>query len=162
MVEVIVSDEHRWLNKFLGDWTFDGRCPMGPGQDEMEFKGTEHVRKIGDVWIQGEGTSTMPDGTPSTMVMTVGYDERKGKIVGTWTGSMMTHMFVYEGWIEDDKRTLVLESVGPCMMDPTKDRTYRDITEFKTDDHRAFRSEMRNDDGTWTKMMGIDMYRVKP
>ncbi|MCA9303939.1 MAG: DUF1579 domain-containing protein [Phycisphaerales bacterium] len=154
-----VTDQHRWLHKFLGDWQYEATCPGGPDGGEMSFKGTEHVRMIGDAWIHGVG-KTEVGGEEHEMLITVGYDTRKNKYVGSWTGSMMTHLFVYEGWVEEDGRTLVLESTGPSMMDPTKDCTYRDITEFKTDDHRAFRSEMLGDDGKWTQIMSFDMYRV--
>jgi len=159
MDKLEITPEHRWLHKFLGDWEYEGSFPGGPGNEGFSFKGSEHVRAVGDAWIQGEGSNDM-GGENCTMIITLGYDTRRKAYVGTWIGSMMDHMFQYEGRVEPDGRTMVLESTGPCMMDPTKERKYRDITEFKTDDHRAFRAEMLGDDGTWSPMMSFDMYRV--
>lgn len=153
--------EHQWLKKFVGEWTYEGRASMGPGQEEMTFRGAETVRAIGDLWVHGEGRGKMPDGGDSVMLTTIGFDPKKGRFVGTWAGSMMTQLFVYDGWIEKDGRTLVLETEGSSPMEPDKTRTFRDITEFKSDDHRAFRAEMRNDDGSWTRMMSMDFRRKK-
>lgn len=153
--------EHQWLQKFVGEWTYEGRCTMGPDQPEMTFSGKEKVRAIGDLWVHGESTGAMPGGGTATMLLTVGYDIAKGRFVGTWAGSMMSNLFVYDGWIEQDGKTLVLETKGACPMMPGEMRTFRDITEFKSDDHRAFRAEMKNDDGSWTRLMSMDMHRVK-
>lgn len=161
MQPLVITKEHEWLNRFLGDWSYDQMCPTGVGDEMFRLAGTEHVRSIGGVWIHGEGRATMPDGSPMTTINIVGYDTAKKQYVGAWTGSMMTHMFVYHGWVEPDGRTLVLESTGPCMMDASKQRKYRDITEFVSDDHRAFRSEMLGDDGKWSKMMSMDMHRIR-
>ena len=42
----------------------------------------------------------MPDGGPATMIMTLGYDPAKKRFVGTFIGSMMTNLWVYEGELE--------------------------------------------------------------
>jgi hypothetical protein len=39
--------------------------------------------------------------------------------------------------------------------------TYRDITEFKSDDHRIFRSAMQGEDGQWKEFMKADYRRVQ-
>lgn len=29
--------EHEWLNKLVGNWTFEAECFMGPGQPTMKY-----------------------------------------------------------------------------------------------------------------------------
>lgn len=160
MMEIETTKEHAWLKKFVGEWAYEGRSDSGPDGKPMAFDGRETVRAIGDLWVQGESSGACA-GMDSKMVVTIGFDPAKGRFVGNWVGSMMPNMFVYEGWIEEDGRTLVLETRGSCPMNPGTERTFRDITEFVSDDHRRFRAEMRGDDGSWTRLMDIDFHRVK-
>lgn len=162
MMQVEATKEHAWLQKFVGEWSYEGRAEMGcDGGGPMEFSGTESVRAIGEYWIQGESTGEVPGGDAATMIVTVGFDPKRGRYVGSWFGSMMPVQYVYEGWVEKDGKTLVLETEGTIPMEPDRVRTFRDITEFKSPDHRQFRAEMRNDDGSWTRMMQMDFRRVR-
>ena len=153
--------QHRWLKKFLGTWQYTSTCSAPDGSGDMTMTGTERVRAIGDLWIQGEGSGTMPGGGVMNTVLTIGYDPAKGRFVGSWVGSMMTHQWVYEGWLENDGRTLVLEAEGPRFDGKPGTTKYRDITEFTSDDHRAFHAEVLGDDGSWSTMMSADYRRAK-
>jgi len=62
------------------------------------------VRSLGGLWILAEGRGEMPGGAPATMLMTLGYDPAKNRFVGTWVGSMMTHLWVYQGWLNETGR----------------------------------------------------------
>lgn len=153
--------QHHWLKKFVGEWEYSGECPMGPGGEMSKFTGVERVRAVGGLWIVGESTGNIPGGGEATMILTVGFNPKTGRFVGTWVGSMMAHLWVYDGWLDDAGATLTLEAQGPCMQDPAKTRTYRDITEFKSDDHRVFRAQMQNDQGEWEQMMTMEVRRKK-
>src|SRR5687767_10419144 len=89
--------EHRWLGKLVGGWTFESDCDMGPGKPREKFKGTQTIRSIGGLWIVGEGQGEMPGGRVGTMILTLGYDPQAKRFVGTWLGSMMAALWVYEG-----------------------------------------------------------------
>src|SRR5687768_17755328 len=52
------------------------------------------------------------DGTDMTAVITVGFDPAKGNFVGTWVGSMMTNLWVYKGWLEEDGKRSEERRVG--------------------------------------------------
>jgi hypothetical protein len=54
--------EHQWLQRFVGEWTFEGEAMMEPGQPPAKFTGTESVRSLGDLWFLAEGQGEMPDG----------------------------------------------------------------------------------------------------
>lgn len=47
--------EHQWLQRFVGEWTFEGEAMMEPGQPPSRFNGTESVRSLGasGFWLRG-------------------------------------------------------------------------------------------------------------
>lgn len=162
MMELTIVEQHHWLQKFLGEWEYESSCVMEPGAEPMKFSGVEHVRAVGDIWIVGESTGTMPDGvTPVTMMLTLGYNTRTNRFVGTWYGTMCDQLWIYDGQLDEAKRTLTLETEGYMPDNPTKKRKFKESTEFKSDDHRVFTAVMQGDDGKWTTLMTSHYRRVK-
>lgn len=143
--------QHAWLKQLLGDWTFESESPMGPDQPPLKSTGTESVRALGELWVIGEGTGTMPNGAPVQMVLTIGFDPAKGRFVGSWIGSMMCRMWIYDGFLEGNK--LTLESQGQSFTQPEKTALYRDAIEIVSPDHRVFTSAIQGDDGAWNTFM---------
>ena len=143
--------EHEWLQKLVGDWTYENEAMMGPDQ-LVKSVGTESVRSLGGLWTVAEGTGQMPDGDSFGSVMTLGYDPQTKLFVGTWVGSMMTKLWVYDGELEADGRKLSLYSEGPAM-DGEGTAMYRDSIEIVSDDHRILTGELQGPDGTWHKFM---------
>lgn len=47
-----------------------------------------------------------------TTIMTIGYDPHRQRFVGTFVASMMTHLWMYEGALDDGERVLTLETEG--------------------------------------------------
>jgi hypothetical protein len=145
--------EHEWLTRLVGDWTMEGECSMGPGEPPMKSEAKESVRSLGGLWIVAEGSCTLPDGTPGTTQMTLGYDPLAKRYVGNWIGSMMTHMWVYNGTVDASGKVLTLDTEGPSFADPGKRAKYQDIIEIVGDDERILRSQVQGDDGKWTQFM---------
>ena len=154
------QEEHRWLRQLVGGWTFEGEA-MEPGQPPAKFTGTEHVRSLGDLWFVAEGEGETPGGGTDTSLMTLGYDPQKQRFVGTWIGSMMTHLWVYDGALDADRRVLTLEAEGPSMAGDGQMATYRDVIELKSDDHRVLTSHVLREDGTWQQFMTAHYRRTK-
>ncbi|MGC1275218.1 MAG: DUF1579 domain-containing protein [Planctomycetaceae bacterium] len=152
--------EHRWLQQLVGDWAYEGECSMGPDKSPESFAGTESVRSVGDLWIMGESHGTMPGGEPATSFITLGFDPRQQRFVGTWFGSMMAHLWIYDGALDEAAKVLTLESDGPGFEDQTKTARYRDVYELKSDGHRVLTASVRGDDGNWATFM-ISHYRRK-
>jgi hypothetical protein len=92
--------------------------------------------------------------------ITIGYDQSRNRFVGNWVGSVMGHMFVYDGSLSDDGRTLTLENEGPSFTGEGTAK-YRDIVEMVNDDHRIVSSQMQNADGSWTPFMSGQFRRVR-
>jgi hypothetical protein len=143
--------EHLFLNKLLGNWTYDAEASTGPDKPPMKSSGTESVRTLGGIWFLGEAQGQTPTGEPATMLITLGYDPETKRYCGTWIGSMMTKLWIYDGFVEGN--TLYLDSDGPSMAGDGKTAKYRDSMEFVDNDHRILRSQMLNDDGSWTSFM---------
>ena len=153
--------EHHWLQKLVGEWTFEGEAMMGPDQPPAKSTGTESVRSVGGLWVVAEGQGDMPGGGAATMMMTLGYDPQKQRYVGTWIGSMMTHLWVYDGALDAAERVLTLEAEGPSMAAEGQMAKYKDVIEFKSDDQRVLTSHVLGDDGQWTHFMTANYHRTR-
>jgi hypothetical protein len=153
--------EHQWLQQLVGEWTYEGEATMVPGQPPSKFDGSERVRSLGGLWILAEGQGEMPGCGAATTVLTLGYDPQQQRYVGTWIGSMMTHLWLYEGSLDAAGRVLTLNAEGPDMAAAGKMAQYKDVIDLKSDDHRVLTSHMRGEDGEWHGFMTAHYRRVK-
>lgn len=94
------------------------------------------------------------------LLMTLGYDPQKQKYVGTWIGSMMAHLWLYEGTLDAEGKVLTLNSEGPNCADEGKLATFKDVIEFPNDYQRVHSSYLLGDDGEWSRVMTTN-YRRK-
>jgi hypothetical protein len=156
-MEVQRQQEHRWLERLVGEWTSEMEAVMKPGDPPETFTGTESVRSLDGLWVLCEG---QPSGGASTTIMTLGYDTAKGRYVGTFIGSMSTYMWVYEGTVDAGGNALTLETEGPSFADESRMAKYRDTIEFRGDDHRVLSSTMQGEDGGWQQVMEVHYRRA--
>ena len=139
--------EHGFLERMVGVW--EVTSPDMSGSETW----VEICRSLQGIWFVAEGSGNMPGGGPATTVLTLGYDPAKGKYVGSWIGSMMNHMWVYEGDLSDDGATLTLYTTGPDMVEAGKLCDYREQIIFTDNDHRIFNSSAKQADGSWKQFM---------
>ena len=160
--------EHQWLQKLVGEWTYETEAVMGPDQPPEKATGTESVRwlskpvlgpSLGGLWILAEGQGEMFGCGAVTTMLTLGYDPQKQRYVGTWIGSMMTYLWVYDGELDAAEKVLTLNAEGPSMVGEGKMAKYRDVIEFKGNDHRLLTSHVLGDDGQWHKFMTANYRR---
>lgn len=154
-----LQNEHAWLQKFVGEWTYEAEAIMKPNQPPQKTTGIENVRSLDGLWLLAEEQGEIPCGGTATMIMTLGYDPRKQRYVGAWIGSMMAHLCVYEGELDATEKVLTLNSEAPAMTGEPKMAKYKDAIEFKSDDHRVVTSYMLDDDGNWHKFMTANYQR---
>ncbi len=152
------TPEHEWLHKLIGEWTAEVECSMGPDQPPMHQKGRETVRSLGGLWTIGHGVMEGPEVGES--VMTLGFDPRKGQFVGTFTASMMTYLWLYQGSLDADRRILTLDTQGPSFTGDGLLSPYQDIIEFVTNDHRTLKSRYQLPSGEWVHFMTAHYRRV--
>ena len=144
---------HRWLQQLVGDWTSTSGCETAPDQPDGPSLGAEHVRALGQLWVILEGTGTLPGGGEARMQMTLGYDPETNGFLGTWVGSMMTHIWVYRGTLDDDQKVLTLETEGPSFKGDGKTARYRDVITLVSANERTLTSFGLQPDGSWSQMM---------
>ncbi len=153
--------EHQWLQKLVGEWTCEAEAEMGPGKPPEKSSMIEKVRSLGGLWILAEAEGEMPGCGHATMMMTLGYDPQRKRYVGTWIGSMSTHMWVYDGALDGGETGLALDAEGPSMAGDGKMAQYRDVIEFRSNDHRVLTSHMLGDDGKWQQFMTANYRRTR-
>jgi hypothetical protein len=160
------QEQHRWLQKLVGEWTYEHESGCEPGKPPEKFVGTDSVRTLGDVWVLCEGKGNMPGGGTGTTLMTLGYDPVRKRFVGTFIGSMMTHMWIYDGQLDAAGKVLTLDTEGPSFtpdgkLVEGKMAKYQDIIEFKSDDYRTLTARTQSADGQWQTFMTAHYRRKK-
>jgi hypothetical protein len=134
---------------------------MGPDAPPGKFTGTDSVRSLGGMWVVCEGQGEMPGGGVGKTIMSLGYDPEKKKYVGTFIGSMMANLWVYEGTVDAAGKALTLDTTGPNCAGGEGLVSYKDVIEFKSDDERTLTSHLRGEDGQWTAFMTATYRRKK-
>lgn len=155
-MKVELRQEHGWLQRLVGDWTVSSDCgPEGVTETEGPHPDwTETVRSLHGAWIVAEGNGEMPGGGgPATTLMTLGYDPARQRFVGTWLGSMMTHLWVYEGTLDESGNVLTLDTEGPDFTSDGRIVRVQDIIAFEDDDNRTLTARVQGDDGGWKQVM---------
>jgi hypothetical protein len=178
MHDIKPSTQHEWLRQLIGEWEMEAGAVMGPDQPEVKSKGRESVKAFGEFFVIAEGSGEWQPGDMMYSRMTLGYDPSKGKFVGTWVGTPMTNMWVYEGELDASGKVLTLDTEGPDMSamegcapgeasdgaqaapQPLKLARYQDIIEIVDANTRKLRSQMQGADGNWTQFMEATYTRV--
>lgn len=153
--------EHEWLQRLVGAWRVEIEGTSAPDKPAEKSRGTEEVRALGDVWILAEGEGDMPGGGKMSSVMTLGFDPQTGRFIGTWIGSVMSHLWVYDGELDASGRVLTLNAEGPSMSGDGKMAKYQDVIEIKSEDYRTLTGRMLGDDGQWKDFMTAHYRRTK-
>lgn len=152
--------EHRWLERLVGEWTYETECVMGPGQPPQKDAGRERVRSIGGLWVIAEGEMPCENGPAQTM-MTLGFDPAAGHFTGTFVASMMTFLWVYQrGTLDEAAAALTLHAQGPSFTGDGMAQ-YEDIITFISDDHRTLISRCLGPDGEWNQFMEAHYHRIR-
>jgi hypothetical protein len=155
------QSEHQWIHRLVGEWAYEGECGGGGAEGEsMKMTGTESVRSLGGLWTIGEGTGKSPDGNESKTIMTLGYDAKSGRFVGTFIVSMMTHLWPYVGSLDATGTILTLESEGPSFAGDGTTSKYLDIIEFQGENQRTLSSKYQDGEGNWIPFMKSTYRRI--
>lgn len=154
------GEHHKWLEQLVGSWTVESEMG-GEGMPPMKATGTDTVRSLGGRWVICELKSEMPGMGAMQAVLTIGYNSETGKYQGTWVDTVSDLLWIYEGTLDATRKILTLEAEGPNMMDPAAGRTrYRDVIEFKSDEHRTLTS-FALVDGEWVQFVTANYRKVK-
>ncbi len=152
------TEQHQWLHRLIGEWNYEGNGSSPEGNEP--FSGTETVRALGDVWIVCEGVGTMQCSGESRTLVTLGFDPAKGRFVGTWVGTMMSMLWVYDGELEESGNALNLYAEGPDFDSGDRIALYRDRIELIGENERVMTSAVQSESGEWTQFMEMRFRRV--
>jgi hypothetical protein len=149
------SREHEWLDRLVGEWSYESESIMGAGAAPIVTSGTESVRSVGGFWTVGEGSFPMADSEAGnwTTIMTLGFDPARGRFAGTFIGSMMPNLWIYDGELDSVGKRLTLRAEGPGFPDGEGTATYHDVIWFEDEAHRVMTSSVLQPDGTWNTFM---------
>ena len=150
------AKEHAFLQRLVGDWT----VTMEGGDDHPGMDWTETVRSLHGLWVVGEARGEVPGMGAVSNIITLGFDPAKGRYVGTFVTTMMTHLWVYEGAVDASGNNLVLQTEGPDMTGAAASASYEETIAFLDENHRTFTSRTRGADGRWSTLMTMH-YRRK-
>jgi hypothetical protein len=152
------TEQHAWLQQLVGEWSFTCKATMQ--EQAFEMTGTESVRPVGGLWIVAEGRSTVA-GQPMQSVMSLGYQPEAQAFVGTWFDSSQSYLWSYKGALDDGRRTLTLDTVGPSFDTPGQTSRYRDAIELTDKDHKVLTSSVQQPDGSWSTFMRAEYVRAR-
>jgi hypothetical protein len=152
--------EHEWLQNLVGEWTVRSEMVMEPGAPPMTSEGRESVKSLGGLWAVGEGTSTMPDGSPMQMYSALGYDVSFKEYRGCWFANMSSHLWKYVGELSADGKTMTLNCEGPSFTKDGETAPYRDVIELIDNNTRTLTSYGQDDNGQWQQFMKATYTRV--
>ncbi len=141
-----LTPDHAWLAQLAGEWVADGEG----------LQARETARCLEGRWLVIEGEGPAEEGT-HRYVFTIGFDDAKGRYVGSFVSSMMSSLWVYEGWREGD--TLTLESLGPRFDGEPGTAIYRDTITLDGAS-RTLVSTVETPDGGWHEFMRATSTRV--
>lgn len=151
--------EHQWLQKLQGEWTVESESRMGPDQPPSKNEWRLSCRSLEGLWVVMESGGESPEMGKWSTILTLGYDPQVKKYVGTFIGSMMTHLWTYAGSLDASGRILTLDTEGP-RFEGEGLAAYQDIVEIIDDDHWILSSKVRGDDGQWNSFMSAHYRRA--
>ena len=154
------SPQHRWLQQLVGEWTFEAEA-LEAGKPPQRSTGSERVRPLGELWVIGEGKTSFPGMGEHETLLTVGFDPAKGRFVGSWVGSMMTNLWVYDGEVDQASNTLHLYVTGPAFDGSGGTAHYRDSYQVLGADERLMTGNVQLPDGEWFTFMSARYTRRK-
>lgn len=155
----VVTDEHRWLQQLVGNWTYAMES-VSPECGGDGGTGTQTIRMLGDLWLLAEAEGPAGDEMMRSII-TLGYDPEKKKFIGSFIASMMTHFWPYEGSLDADGKTLRLASQGPRFDGAPGPGIYEDVIEKVSDNEYLLRGRFKLDDGSFNEFMVSRYTRTK-
>lgn len=149
-----------WLRRLIGTWTFELATADDSDHPGFTATGTEMVRAVGDVWVAIENQGAGGSGDASHSVTLLGYESEADRFTGAVAGTAVPKLFVYEGRLDDDGRSLMLETSGPAMTNGREVDRYRDVIHIEDENARTTSSQVLGEDGAWREFMSARFRRI--
>jgi hypothetical protein len=152
--------EHQWLAQRAGRWALTTKFRMTEDSPWTESTAEEWVEVVaGGFWVTSTQKGTMM-GMPFEGRAMNGYDQIRGKYVGTWVDNFGSYLTTFEGDRDPTTGELITWS---DMLDPMSGTTLRVkmIMREIDNDHGSFEMHMPKPDGGMFLSMSQDYTRIK-
>ena len=146
--------EHEWLQQLVGNWDDELEMYFEEGKPPIKATGTDTTKSLGGFWVVTDFQCKVMD-MPMNGVITIGFDPKKKKYVGTGVDSMTSHMWTFEGTVDSTGKILSWETEGPCPQKGGKIVKFKESIELKSKDEKVITSSFLDDNGKWVPMMVI-------
>lgn len=150
------GEQHEFLSRLTGDWTFTSTVWMDPSQPPMTSSGTAEKRMIMDGRYLEEIVKGEMMGHSFTGRATTAYSNTTGEFVGTWIDTMETGIMVSRGERDGDKLMLHGDYVDPMSK---QTMGVRMVTRIVDKDHHVFEYYMTMPGAPEFKSMEIEYVR---
>ena len=127
--------EHKFLAKQEGKWDVICSYSMGPDTEPMEVPGTETAEMLGPFWLLARFEADLL-GSPMYGQASTGYDPARKVFVGTWKDSSNPFLYTFEGFLDDDHKTLKMSGENYDPMRGVR-AIYRSVIEYLSDDEKV-------------------------
>jgi hypothetical protein len=149
--------EHKQLLAYAGTWDAVIEMTDETGKQTTSKGVSKLAAGPGGFWIVDDFQAEMM-GAPFTGHGTTGYDQTKGKYVGTWIDSWSSSVMVLEGTYDAAKKALTLSGMAPGM--DGKPVLHTMVTTDKDANTRVFEMFLPGPDGKAMKVMTITYTRA--
>jgi hypothetical protein len=147
-----------FVHGLAGEWSVVTHTVVGPGQEPIRSESRESARMVGN-WLVAESVGDA-GGRPFTAILTLGWNPHRERFVATWIDGVQRHLWHYTGALDESGVTLILETEGPFMGDPSRTARYRVIIEALAPDRKVMRSEIFGPNGEWFEFSRAEYQRV--
>lgn len=146
------GENHAFLSRMEGEWTFTNTMWMAPGQPPMKSEGTSSKKMIFGGRYLEENTSGEMMGMGFDGRGVTGYDNTAEGFAGTWIDSMSTMIATVKGERAGDTLTMRGEYLDPMSMQTLQ---VRYVTRVVSDDEHVFEYYMTMPGAPEAKSMEI-------
>jgi Protein of unknown function (DUF1579) len=152
--------EHKVLEPLVGAWRAKAKIYLDPSKPPQDAEGVMMRKWIMDGRFLQEEFDGKLFGMTFKGMGVMGYDPQKKKYVSSWVDNMTLSIMTSTG--DYDAKTKTLTSYSE-QNDPSgmKVKT-RDVVRIIDNDHHVLEMYRTPEKGKETKMMEVDMVRVKP
>jgi len=154
-----VTENHRLLETFAGEWTTVAKMTMDPSAPPTESPGTASAKMIFDGRFCQMTHHGEMMGKPFQGIGTTGFDNATGKFVSTWIDSMSTGIMTAEGTYDAAKKTFTFTGTMPDPM--TRGTTKFRYTYNASNRDRLVFEWFETREGKETKSMELTYTRKK-
>jgi hypothetical protein len=151
-----LQPEHKLLNRFAGEWSFEKQGPPEDGAEPESYgTGTISAELVGGFFVVCRWSGNVYGGDYKA-IQSLGYDIKQKKYTGCWIDSTMSYRWELSGAVDERTEQLTITASGPGPTGGTS--TFRERYEFTSADSITITGEMQQGE-KWIAFMTTRLTR---